>query len=75
MVADVLWAHCTPADRVEHITVRTSVDSFCVVFFQLADSVESAESTAHSICLTAIGNSTFLHGWSLHRIRPTATDK
>lgn len=49
VIADVLWAHARPVDRIEHIRVRAGPDAIAIYFFVLAVDQAFADTVVHGI--------------------------
>ena len=65
VTCDLIWLHVTPADRVEHIRVRTSPRGFEVVWFMVDDDPLTAGTKAQMICHTAIAHTPALLNWKI----------
>jgi len=67
LVVDLMWAHATAEDRLEHIRAASSADRVDLVFFISAHDEREAADQADRLCARAAGAGSTL-GAQLHRI-------
>ncbi|WP_307711211.1 hypothetical protein [Streptomyces sp. V4I23] len=63
---ELLTAHFAPADRIEHLWLRTSAGQIDMVLFILAGSEAEALLAAHAACGRALDRSPQLTAWRMH---------
>lgn len=70
LLVDLMWAHATAVDRLEHVRAVTSTSRIDIVFFidapgDGAPGRNEAVRTADRVCRQAIAASAVLNGWYL----------
>ncbi|GAA2025579.1 hypothetical protein GCM10009839_24690 [Catenulispora yoronensis] len=70
VLTDILWANATPADGLQHISVRTGPDprDYVIGLFLLPADTDVAE-RALRICQQAVHAAPALNNWTVARLR------